>query len=157
MIEVSFFPILAAGIASVLIAFVWYHPSVFGGIWVRLNPLSPEMAEKGKRRMPLYVFIALLASMLAAYVMSYFGMTWQVYDWIGAIELGFWCWLGFTAVPMLGMVLWEQKPFRVYLIVAFQWLITFIVMAIILVVGSNILNNTVNGTSGDLQSDYLSE
>ena len=132
MIEVTFFPILAAGIVSAVIGFVWYHPRVFGSAWMRMSNITPEMAERGKKRMPLYAFLAFLASMLAAYVMNYFGIAWGVYDWIGAIELGIWSWIGFVAPAMLGQVLWEQKPFLLYLINAGYWLVSFVAMAIVL-------------------------
>lgn len=79
------------------------------------------------------ILAAFLASVVAAYVMSYFARAWGVYDWVGAIELGFWCWLGFAAPPMLGMVLWEMRSVRSYLSVALFWLLAFIVMALILV------------------------
>lgn len=133
MFEVTFLPILFAGVVSVVIGFVWYHPKVFGSAWMRLTNLSPEAVEKGKKRMPLMAFFGLLASMLAAYVMNYFGIAWGVYDVIGAIELGFWCWIGFVAPTMLGIVLWEQKSFKLYLINSLYWLVSFIAMAIILV------------------------
>ena len=133
MFEVAFLPILFAGVVSVVIGFVWYHPKVFGSAWVRLTNLSPEAVEKGKKRMPLMAFFGLVASMLAAYVMNYFGVAWGVYDVIGAIELGFWCWIGFVAPTMLGIVLWEQKSFKLYLINVLYWLVSFIAMAIVLV------------------------
>jgi hypothetical protein len=132
MIEVTFFPILAAGIVSAVIGFVWYHPRVFGSAWMRMSNITPEMAERGKKRMPLYASFALLASMLAAYVMNYFGIAWGVYDVVGAIELGIWSWIGFVVPTMLGMVLWEHKPFSLYLINAGYWLVSFVVMAIVL-------------------------
>lgn len=127
-----FFPILIAGIVSMLIAFAWYHPRVFGSAWARMTNLSPEMVEAGKRRMPFTAPIGLLASMLVAYVMNYFGIAWGVFDVIGAIELAFWCWVGFMAPTMLGVVLWEQKSFKLYLINAGYWLVALIAMAIIL-------------------------
>jgi len=133
MFEVAFLPILFAGVVSVVIGFVWYHPKVFGSAWVRLTNLSPEAVETGKKRMPLMAFFGLVASMLAAYVMNYFGVAWGVYDVIGAIELGFWCWIGFVAPTMLGIVLWEQKSFKLYLINVLYWLVSFIAMAIVLV------------------------
>lgn len=133
MLQVEFLPILFAGVVSVVIGFVWYHPKVFGSAWIRLTNLSPEAVEKGKKRMPLMAFFGLLASMLAAYVMNYFGIAWGVYDVIGAIELGFWLWIGFVAPTMLGIVLWEQKSFKLYGINALYWLVSFIAMAIILV------------------------
>ena len=132
MLEVKLLSVFFAGIVSLVIGFVWYHPRVFGSVWMRLSNITPESVEKGKRRMPVYAFIGLLASMLAAYVMNYFGIAWGVYDVIGAIELGFWSWVGFVAPTMLGMVLWEQKPLTLYCINALYWLVSFIAMAIVL-------------------------
>lgn len=136
MIGVSFWAILAAGIASVLIGWAWYHPRVFGTAWMRLSNITPEMAERGKKRMPITAIIGLSMSMIVAYVMTYFGMAWGVYDIASAIELGLWVWIGFVAPIALGAVLWEQKPLRLYFINALYWLVALIVMAIILVVGS---------------------
>jgi len=135
---VAFIPILLAGIASSLIGWLWYSPSFFGGVWMRLSNLSPEQIERGKRRMWVMAVLGILASMLVAYVMDYFGIAWQVYDWSGALQLGFWCWIGFCAPTMLGQVLWEQKPIRLYLINALYWLVSFLVMALILLYTSTL-------------------
>ena len=132
MVTVTFWPVLAAGIASVLIGWIWYHPSVFGSYWMCIAGVTPEMAARGKKRMWLSAIVALIGAMVAAYVMNYFGIAWGVSDWISALELGFWCWIGFAAPTMLGMVLWEQKPVRYYLVVAGYWLLAFVVMALIL-------------------------
>ncbi len=86
--------------------------------------------------MPMMAFFGLLASMLTAYVMNYFGIAWGVFDVIGAIELGFWCWIGFVATTMLSTVLWEQKSFKLYLINAGYSLVSFIAMATILLLAS---------------------
>lgn len=83
-------------------------------------------------------FIGLLAAMVVAYVMSYVSLAWGFYDWIGALELGFWCWVGFIAPTMLGMVLWEQKPFKLYLINVLYWLVALLVMAQIIVLSTSL-------------------
>lgn len=132
MYDVTFWPILAAGVWSMVFGYIWFHPKVFGTAWMRLANISPEAAEKGKKRMPYMTALGLLASMLAAYVMAYFGIAWGVYDWIGAMELGFWCWAGFVAPAMLGMVLWEGKSFKLYLITSLYWLLDLMVIAVIL-------------------------
>jgi hypothetical protein len=133
MFEVTFWPILAAGIANVVLGMIWYHPKVFGNAWMAKTGMTPEQTERGKKMMPLMALLAFLAAMLVAYVMNYFGIAWGVFDWIGAVELGFWCWVGFVAPTMLGMVLWEMKPVKYYLIVSGFWLVSFITMAVILV------------------------
>lgn len=134
MYEVTLFPIIGTGIFSVLLGFVWYHPKVFGGTWMRLAGITPEGMARGRKTMPFMVIAGFFASMLVAYVMNYFGVAWGVRDVIGAIELGIWSWIGFVAPVMLGMVLWDQKPFRLYLIHAFYWLVAFVGMAVILVI-----------------------
>ncbi len=133
MFEVTFLPILLAGIASLVLGFIWHHPRVFGSYWMRYNNFTPDQAERGKKKMPLMAFLALLASMVAAYVLNHFGIAWGVFDWIGAVELGIWVWIGFVAPPMLGMVLWEQKPDKYFAVVAGFWLVSFIVMGLVLV------------------------
>jgi len=148
--------VLIAGIASVLLGWAWYHPKVFGTAWMRMTGMTPEMAERGKKRMHLMAVFGLIASMVVAWVMSYVGVLLGVYDWFGAVELGFWCWLGFVAPTMLGMVLWDQKPFRLYLINALYWLASFIVMALILVVGSQWFN-FADSSNSSLDSGYTAQ
>lgn len=133
MIEVTLIKVLAAGFSSVVLGFIWYHPRVFGAAWMRLVNMTPEMAARGKRRMPLNTVFAMLSGMLVAYVMGYVGIAWGFYDWIGAIVLGLWSWIGFVAPTMFSLVLWEQRSFKLYLIDALYWLAAFLVIAIILV------------------------
>lgn len=142
MTLIGLWPVLLAGIASVLLGWLWYSPFFFGSAWMRLAGITPEMAERGKKRMHLNTVLALIASMLIALVMSYLGAFLGVYDWFGALQLGFWCWLGFTAPTMLGSVLWEQKPLSYYLIVAGFWLVSFMLMAVVLVEGAQLMTGS---------------
>ena len=155
---VTLWPIVAAGVASVLIGWVWYHPRVFGTTWMRLANVTPEMAERGKKMMPLSVVVSLCGSMLIAYVMNYVGIAFHIFDWVGAVfELALWCWLGFVVPTSLGTILWEQRPFKLYLINTLYWLVTFIAMALILVLGSQMsLANSYN-TQIDASAQYLGE
>ena len=118
-----------------VIGYIWYLPAVFGTVWMRMSNITPEMAEKGKKRMPFMAIVGLLGALLVAYVMSYVSAAWGFYTWQGALQLGFWCWAGFVAPTMLGTVLWEQKPFRLYLINVAYWLVAMLVMAQIIVFG----------------------
>jgi len=155
---VTFWPIVAAGVASVLIGWVWYHPRVFGTIWMRLANVTPEMAERGKKMMPLSVILSLAGSMLIAYVMNYVGIAFHIFDWVGAVfELALWCWLGFVVPTSLGTILWEQRPFKLYLINTLYWLVTFIVMALILVLGSKMSLANSYDTQIDATGQYLGE
>ena len=130
----TLFAIITAAVASVIIGMFWYHPRVFGSMWMQLSGLSPEMNERARRGSTLYLIGGLMASMVAAYVLYWFGAFLSVYDWITAFELSFWCWLGFTAPTMLNSVFWEQRPLGIYLINASYWLVSLTVMALILLI-----------------------
>ena len=132
MYQVTFLPIVAAALANVIVGMIWYNPYVFGGAWMRLSGMTPEQVERGRRRMPIHALAGFLASILIAYVMSYFGVAWGVFDGVGALQLAFWCWIGFSAPVLLNSVIWEQRPFRLYLINAIYWLVAFMVMALAL-------------------------
>lgn len=122
-----------------------------------MSGVTPEMAENGKKRMPLYAFIAFIASMVVAYVMNYFGIAWEVHGWIGAIQLGFWCWVGFVAPTTLGQVLWDHKPIRLYFINILYWLVTFVAIAIVLVLGSRVELIPNSGTAGHYDNQSQEE
>ena len=132
MTDVTLLPIFLAGVASFVLGYLWYHPHVFGAVWMRLARITPETVERGKRQMPVTASLALIANMLIAAVMNYFGIAWGVSSVVGAFELACVCWLGFVAPTMLGMVLWEHRPFTLYALNAGYWLVSFILMAIIL-------------------------
>ncbi|HWO07426.1 MAG TPA: DUF1761 domain-containing protein [Candidatus Paceibacterota bacterium] len=132
MFEVTFWPILAAGIANLVLGMVWYHPKVFGTAWMAGAGITPEQAERGKRRMPVMAILATLAAMLLAYVLSHLAVELGVFDWVGAVVVAFWCWAGFVAPVLLGSVLWEQKSLTYYAINAGYWLVSFIAIATIL-------------------------
>jgi hypothetical protein len=134
MSEISIIAIIASAVIVTVIGFIWYHPKVFGAAWMRMVGVTPEAAEQGKKRMPIVVGVAILASMLLAYVMNVFGASWGVTDVGGAVVFGFWCWAGFVAPVLLGIVLWEQKPITLYFINAAYWLVAFVAIAITLVI-----------------------
>ena len=132
MYEVELIPILAAAVANIILGFVWYHPKVLGSTWMRLANISPMQAEAGKKKMPMMAVVAFIAAGVMAYVTAHFKFAWGVYDIVGAVELGFWIWVGFIAVPLLGIVLWEGKSVKLYAINAGYWLIAMIVTCVIL-------------------------
>lgn len=132
MYEVTFLPILFAGIANMILGMIWYDPRVLGATWMRLANITPEMTEAGKKTMPLRMVMAFCAAMVVAYVLNWFGIAWGVYDWATAVELGIWAWVGFVAPIMLGSVLWDMRPFKLFVLNAGYWLISLVMMSVIL-------------------------
>lgn len=136
MYDVNFIMILVAAIAQVAIGFAWYHPKVFGDVWMRLAGISPESLEAGKKKMPLMVVVAFVAALVAAYVMTFIGIAWGVFDWLGGAEMGFWLWLGFAVPVLLSSILWEGKKFTLFLINAGYSLVSLVAVGVILSLGA---------------------
>ena len=125
-------PILFCAVVTVLISGLWYHPNAFGAPWLRLSGMTPERVERARTHVWKFALTAFVASMVVAYVMGYFEILSDTDSWQGALGVGLLCWAGFCAPPMLGMVLWEQEAFKLYLIDALYWLLAFSVISLIL-------------------------
>jgi len=129
----SVWPVVAAAIAASLIGYAWYHPRVFGTLWMRLQNVSPEMVERAARRRHLHTALGLAANLIVASVLRILLTGVGITITPDAARVGFLLWLGFAAPIMLGSVLWGHRPFSLYLINAGYWLAALIVMAVILV------------------------
>ena len=128
----TFVTVVLAALTSTIIGIIWYHPVLFGRTWMRLSNLKPELVERAKRRAPVHAAFGFLASMVAAYVIYTFGAAANIQDWEGATTLSFWCWFGFTVPTLLGAVIWEQRPVRLYLIDVMYWFVAIMAMSCIL-------------------------
>jgi hypothetical protein len=51
---------------------------------------------------------------------------------MAAVQLGAWVWIGFQATLLLGAVIWENMPWRLYAIHAGDALVKMLLMAAIL-------------------------
>ena len=45
--EINPFALLASALVTLLVGFVWYHPKVFGTLWMRENNFTQEELRKG--------------------------------------------------------------------------------------------------------------
>ena len=78
--------------------------------------------------------LTFLTSLIMAYVLAHFISYVQAKTIADGAVLGFWLWIGFFATTQLGMVLWENKPVKLYVINTLHYLVTLAVMAAILAV-----------------------
>ena len=45
--EINFIALLVAAIVTLVVGFIWYHPKVFGTIWMKENNFTTEDLKKG--------------------------------------------------------------------------------------------------------------
>ena len=136
MFDVSLLPILAGGVASVLIGMVWYAPRVFGAQWMKSAGLREEDTKVSAAVMARSVFIGFVAAVALSWVLAHFSLVWGAMTFGSALELGFWVWLGFMMPLSLSPVLWERKPLLYGIINGGYWLAVAIVVSIIVTLWS---------------------
>jgi hypothetical protein len=137
-VPLNYIAILVAAVVAFFVSFLWYGP-LFGKKWMKLmafDAASPEKMAEGKKKMPLYMAIQFIGTLLMAFALDHsliFASTYLNASGIGAgLMGGFWSWLGFVAPVTIGMVLWEGKPWTLWLIVASNWLVNLLLMGAIL-------------------------
>src|SRR4051812_21622205 len=129
MVPVNYLAVLACGVVSMVIGFLWYGP-LFGKPWSELmgwGSMTPEkMAEMQKKARPGYA-ITFLASLVLAFVLAHELIFGSVYTQTSGVSAGiaaaFWTWIGFIVPVTLGTVLWDGKPWKLWFINAGYWLV----------------------------------
>ncbi len=129
---INYWAILVAGIVGMVIGFMWYSPALFGKQWMKLTGIKPS--KKDKDGMGNKMLVAFIAELVLAAVMLGIIKWAGVITIQGALAVGFITWLGFVATMTLNEILWQKKPFKLYILNNAHNLFKFLVVAIILTI-----------------------
>jgi hypothetical protein len=116
ILPINWLSVIAGTIISLLLGMVWYSPAVFRTAWMRLSKVKPSADDLSKMH---YTF---LGAALVGFTLS-FGMAWIVavnkpLSFVAGMYKGLWPWLFFIVPTHFSGVLWEKKPFALFLIQA---------------------------------------
>ena len=155
--NINFLALLLAAISTLAVGFIWYHPKVFGTIWMKESGVTEE-TMKGSNMIVIFTMSILYAflisftlnflvihqtgaisatldiknvdpSVLKNYLDAY-GDTYRTYKH-GALH-GFMTGL-FFALPVIGVnALYERKSWKYVLIAGGYWVVTCTVMGAII-------------------------
>jgi len=105
-------PIFVTAFIYVALGSFWYSPWLFDTLWMKESKITPENSGP-----PWGAILGgFCSALLMSYVLALF-ITWtQVHSIAEGASIGFWLWLGFVATSLFANVLWENKPFKLYLI-----------------------------------------
>jgi len=120
----SFLILLAGGVVSIVVGSIWYGP-LFGRAWMLYLGATPEEAKKmaGSAMMKKSYLIAFLSSVVMTFVMKNFENYTGVYTFSRGVIFGTFMWLGFVVPVLLSNVLWEKKPWKIFMIGAGYYLV----------------------------------
>jgi hypothetical protein len=88
-----------------------------------------EAKKKGVGKSYLAGFVGAL---VMSFVLAHFIDFVEVTSFLEGASTGAWIWLGFIVPVLLGSVLWENKPVKLYLINVAYWLVSLSAMGGIL-------------------------
>lgn len=120
--------VLVAAVVSMVLGMIWYSKPVFGKVWAKASGMTPKKMEEAKKGMILSFVLGFVATLITAYVLALFLGYLEAATILLGLVTGFLFWLGFIATTLLGMVLWEGKTVRLYIINAGFQLVSMVVM-----------------------------
>lgn len=120
--------VFMSAIVGMIVGSIWYAPPVLGKKWAKLQGLDfGNMSGQGKAM--VFMFLAVL---LRAYILAHFVLLVGITTISGALQLGFWAWLGFVATVLMNDVIFAKRSFQLYLINAGYLLVEMLVMSTLL-------------------------
>lgn len=137
MIEINYLAVLVAAVASMIVGWAWFGP-LFGKRWIALSGISmpetmtPEVKAGMNKSYALMFVGSLVMSFVLAHALALASATLNTGGLSGGLIGGFWNWLGFVAPVLLGPVLWEGKPWKLWVLNAGYYLVALCVMGVIL-------------------------
>lgn len=128
--SINVWAVLVAALSAFVVGWLWYGP-LFGKQWMKLNGFTEEMLRKGGgMSMPLVMIINYIATALAAFAIAMF--IGSEADMHFGIFAGFMIALFWIGTSRLNDVLYERKPFKLYLINVGYYLVIYIIMGAVL-------------------------
>jgi hypothetical protein len=129
--DLNILALMVSAVVTMAIGFAWYSPALFGSKWLLLSGVDPNAEGKSKNKMFQSMAVGFVSALITAYVLSRFVKIAGATTLSDALLLAFWLWFGFTATVQISVVLWEQKPWGLFLINTAYSFVSFAVVAMI--------------------------
>lgn len=127
-VNINFVAVIAAALSMFLIGGVWYSPILFGKQWLKEMGKDESFLDTGNPKVIFggsFVLALIMAFNLAGFVSSYQSWTWGL---IGGVLAG----LGWVALSIGVIYLFERRSIKMFLINAGYMVISYSVMGLIL-------------------------
>ncbi|HUI93547.1 MAG TPA: DUF1761 domain-containing protein [Chitinivibrionales bacterium] len=128
-VPINYMAVLVAAFVNYVLGMLWYGV-IFGKSWRRMSGI-PQMTISLSG-----IVLGVVGSLLMSYVLAYaviFGNAYRNAGGAGGgLAAGFFYWLGFVAPVKLGMVIYEKRPWPLWLLNSAYWLISLLAMGALL-------------------------
>ncbi len=131
-LSINYLAVIVAAVVNMVVGSLWYGP-VFGKMWKGLMGFTDESMKGMRLTATQAMSMAVVTSLIMAYVLAHFASLSGAAGLMGAWELSFWIWLGFIFTVTASSFLWENKPFKLFVLNAAEQLVALFLMAMVLV------------------------
>lgn len=151
--EINFLSLLLAAFSQLVVGYVWYHPKVFGTIWMKESGTTSEKIESSNM-VGIFVFSLvyafLITMVLQTLVIHQFGAFGMIGGTIETAKPSYSAFMAdygnafrtfkhgalhgfitglFMILPVIGIgALYERKSFKYVLVSGGHWMISFMIM-----------------------------
>jgi hypothetical protein len=129
VVHVNYVAVIVAALVNYMIGAIWYS-ALFGKQWKFLTGVLEMKPSAGA------IVLGLIGSFLMSYVLDHaiiFASEYLKASGAGAgLMCGFFNWIGFIAPVTLGVVIYEKKSWKLWILNNAYWLISLLIMGLIL-------------------------
>ncbi len=135
-IIVNYLAILVGAIVNMAIGFIWYGP-LFGKKWMELSKMDEKKMKQmgGANPMQAYVVAFIGALLLVGVFAHTFVFVHAFFNGerlMDALQTAFWIWLGFIVPVGLNSVVFDSKPFKLFLLHTGYYLVTLLAVGAVI-------------------------
>ena len=135
MVPVNYLAIILSTVVMMVLGYVWYGP-LFGSRWSALMGFTHEHHAAHKKDMKMRYLIMTLGALLMSFILAHaiiFADTFmQISGAPAGMLVGVMNWLGFVVPVSLSIVLWDNKPWKLWFINAGYYLVGLVIIGAIL-------------------------
>jgi hypothetical protein len=130
----NYLSVFVTAIIAFFIGALWYSPILFGNAWLKLInvKIDKKAIEKRNKSMWKTMIGGFLTTFVLVFMTDLFLNFLNIVKFSQGLTVGFLIWSGFLATTMFNIVLYEQKPVKLYLINSMHYLVVLMVSAGIL-------------------------
>ena len=126
----NYLSVFVLAVLSFILGWFWYSPVLFGNAWMKLMKISKKQMEKGQKDMMKKMWKVMLGgffvTLVLVFMLDLFLNFLNVVTFSQGMLLGLLLWAGFLATTMFNTVLYEGRPFKMYLINAGHYLVVLV-------------------------------
>ena len=128
---VNLWAVLAAGVACMMVGFLWYSPLLFARPWMVLMGYDPDdkaKLEQIRQSAGKMYGVAFIVNLISAFALGKIIGLASAHTALYGMETGLAVWLGFVTTVQLTGAMLNRKPAKLYLIDTGYQLVSYVVM-----------------------------